>query len=189
MSLASQAVKGKCALDGLCPTYQSCMHDIVSYKPGEVIVLMKTIKQMADEIGVGKQQVYRYIRKNRISEAHQKNGVMYYDDAVEAQVIQHFSENGLHQVKHSDALQSASLDAVIEMLKSELDMKNEQIRELHARLAETNAALVTAQQSAHTAQALHAGTMQKHLIDSEAAEAATGVPTEPKGFFSRLFRR
>lgn len=39
----------------------------------------KTIKQISDEIGVDKQKVYRYIKKNHINESHQENGVMYYD--------------------------------------------------------------------------------------------------------------
>ena len=31
----------------------------------------KTIRQIADELGIDKQKVYRYIRKNHINEAHQ----------------------------------------------------------------------------------------------------------------------
>lgn len=34
--------------------------------------MAKTIKQIADELRVSKQQVYRYIKRNHISEAHQK---------------------------------------------------------------------------------------------------------------------
>jgi len=142
---------------------------------------MKTIKQIADELHVDKQRVYRYIRKNHINEAHQKNGVMYYDDAAETLIIQHFFKNEVHH----DALQTASLDAVINMLKSELEMKNDQIRELNARLAESNAALITAQQSAQVAQALHAGTMQTKLIDGIDNR---GEPTvSAVRFFNKLF--
>ena len=50
--------------------------------------MAKTIKQMADALGVDKQRVYRYIKKNCISEAHQKNGVMYYDEVVEKRIKQ-----------------------------------------------------------------------------------------------------
>ena len=49
--------------------------------------MAKTIKQMADALGVDKQRVYRYIKKNCISEAHQKNGVMYYDEVVEKRIF------------------------------------------------------------------------------------------------------
>ena len=111
---------------------------------------------------------------------------MYYDEAVETQIIQHFSNIEPHHEVHHDVHQTTSLDAVIDMLKAELEIKNEQIRELNARLAESNTALVAAQQSAQAAQALHAGTMQKQLIDSEALHDA---PAEPASLFSRLFRR
>lgn len=33
---------------------------------------MKTIKQISDELGVDKQKVYRYIKKNHIKEVHQE---------------------------------------------------------------------------------------------------------------------
>ena len=147
---------------------------------------MKTIKQIADSIGVDKQRVYRHIRKNRITASHQKRGVMYYDEAAETQIIQRFSNIEPHHEVHHDVHQTTSLDAVIDMLKAELEIKNEQIRELNARLAESNAALVAAQQSAQAAQTLHAGTMQKQLIDSAALHDA---PAEPAGLFARLFRR
>ena len=39
--------------------------------------MAKTMKQIADEIGIDKQRVYRYIKKNHVNVAHQKNGVMY----------------------------------------------------------------------------------------------------------------
>ena len=152
---------------------------------------MKTIKQMADELGIDKQRVYRYIRKNHINEAHQRCGVMYYDEAVEMAVIQHFCENDAHHDVHHEAHHTASndtvttsLDAVIDVLKTELEIKNEQIRELNARLAESNAALVAAQQSAQAAQALHAGTMQKQLIDVSTSSNGTRA-----GFLTRIFRR
>ncbi|EFM63996.1 hypothetical protein HMPREF0634_1037 [Peptostreptococcus stomatis DSM 17678] len=48
---------------------------------------MKTIKEIANELGLDKQKVYRYIRKNNIKEiaspdVHQKSKVKYYDDVV-----------------------------------------------------------------------------------------------------------
>lgn len=98
--------------------------------------MAKTIKQMADALGVDKQRVYRYIKKNCISEAHQKNGVMYYDEAVEKRIKQAFCENEPHQ-------ESASSDTVVdvllmqsEMLQKELEIKNKQISDLNDRLGE-----------------------------------------------------
>lgn len=98
--------------------------------------MAKTIKQMADALGVDKQRVYRYIKKSCINEAHQKNGVMYYDEAVEKRIKQAFSKNEPHQ-------ESASSDTVVdvllkqsEMLQKELEIKNKQISDLNDRLAE-----------------------------------------------------
>lgn len=148
---------------------------------------MKTIKQIADEIGVDKQKVYRYIKKNHISEvhqeAHQESGVKWYDEAAETLIKQGFSNNSTsneaHHEVHQNHINEAVNDALIEMLKKELEVKNKQIQELNARLAESNAALVAAQQTAATAQALHAGTMQQQLT----SESST--PKIKKTFWSR----
>lgn len=140
---------------------------------------MKTIKQIADGLGLDKQRVYRYIRKDCISEAHQEAGVKYYDEAAEAQIKSHFTNNGVSAEAHQTTSHDATIDAVISMLKDELQVKNQQIQELNDRLAESNAALVASQQSAQAAQALHAVTMQNQLTDGE--------PAESKGFWGRLF--
>ena len=43
---------------------------------------MKTIREIANELGVDKQKVYRFIKQNHINEAHhkahQRSGVKYY---------------------------------------------------------------------------------------------------------------
>lgn len=148
---------------------------------------MKTIKQMAAALGVDKQRVYRYIRKNRISETHQSNGVMYYDETAEMAITQHFSDVDHINESHHKSHQTASINTVIDILKMELDMKNAQIKDLNERLAETTAALVAAQQSAQAAQLLHAGTMQKQLTDGVGDSAEPDAPT--RGFFARIFGR
>ena len=126
----------------------------------------KTIKQIADELGIDKQRVYRYIKKNHINEAHQKNGVMYYDEVVESSIKRAFLQKEPHQV-------SASNDAVIdvlmkqsEMLQKELEIKNKQIEELNNRLAENQKLLDQAQQ-------LHAMTEQKIKLLEQKEEQKT----------------
>lgn len=161
----------------------------------------KTIKEIADELGVDKQKVYRYIKKNHINEvlheALQKNGVKQYDEAAETLIKQGFSKESasseaLHEVhqKHiNETVFDTISDAVIDMLRKELEIKNEQIRELNDRLAESNAALIAAQQTAQAAQALHAGTIQQQITSG--ADPSNGSVDEPKkyGWLSRLFRR
>lgn len=68
---------------------------------------MKTIREIANELGVDKQKVYRFIKQNHINEAHheahhealQRSGVKYYDEAAETLIKQGFSDEP-HQVKH-----------------------------------------------------------------------------------------
>ena len=68
------------------------------------------------------------------------------------------------------------------MLQGELDRKSEQlavkdkqIEELNARLAEVSSALVTAQQTAAAAQALHAGTMHQQLLSGKSEPISRSV--------------
>ena len=161
--------------------------------------MAKTIKEIADELGIDKQRVYRYIKKNHINEvlheALQKNGVKQYDEAAEKLIKQGFSEESasneaLHEVhqKHiNDAVFDTVSETLIDMLRKELEIKNEQIRDLNARLAESNAALVAAQQTAHAAQALHAGTIQQQLA-VEGAEQKEPME-ERKSWLHRIFRK
>lgn len=157
--------------------------------------MAKTIKEIADELGVEKQKVYRFIKQNCISEAHyealQRNGVKYYDEAAEMVIKQGLSTNSVSGEVHQNHINEAAIDAVIDMLKKELDLKNEQIRELNARLSECNAALLAAQQTAQAAQALHAGAIQQHiLIDKGESDLQSGEQKQEKrqGWIRKIFR-
>lgn len=61
----------------------------------------------------------------------------------------------------------AVLQTTIDTLQGQLAIKDKQIEELNARLAEVSSALVAAQQTAQAAQALHAGTIQQQLTSGE----------------------
>lgn len=159
---------------------------------------MKTIREIANELGVDKQKVYRFIKQNHINEAHhealQRSGVKYYDEAAETLIKQGFSDETASSEAHQNRINEAVFDAVIEMLQKELEIKNEQIKELNERLSECSAALLAAQQTAQAAQALHAGTIQQQLTDGAAdleqeQPQADVVSGEKKGWFIRLFGR
>lgn len=107
---------------------------------GERINIMKTTKQIADELGIDKQRVYRYIKKNHISEALQKNGVMYYDDVAETNIKQAFDDKSVSNEVHQKHINEAVIDTLLkqsEMLQKELEMKNKQIEKLNEMLAES----------------------------------------------------
>jgi len=118
---------------------------------------MKTLKQIADGLGVSKQRVYRYVKANCISEAHHDHITAHYDEVAESRITAHFLQETTSHEAHQKYISEAVFNAVVDTLKSELEAKNRQLDML-------TAALNTAQQTAAVAQALHAGTM-KHLTD------------------------
>jgi predicted transcriptional regulator len=149
---------------------------------------MKTIKQIADEIGVSKTAVRNKITPDMKTKfAETVCGVVFISDEGERLIKTAFSEkkpqskfavvsaNKFPQV-------SSEVSTLISMLQKELDIKNEQIRELNARLAEANAVM-------QTAQILHADT-KKLLPDKQNGNTdlvETDAPTV--GFFARIFGR
>lgn len=164
--------------------------------------MAKTIKEIADEIGVSKQAVYkRYKGKLHTVCApyvHTEQGVLYLSEQAEILIKQDFlgndRSNGAHAERSIGAapeqLQEAGVVAVlqttIDTLQDQLAVKDKQIEELNARLAEVSSVLVTAQQTAAAAQALHAGTIQQQLFSGEAG-ADQQEPEQKKSWFSKIF--
>lgn len=146
---------------------------------------MKTIRQIADEIGVSKQAVYkRYKGKLHTvcaPYAHTEQGVLYLSEQAETLIKQDFLKddrsNGAHTDTHTErsigsvpeqpqeAGVVAVLQATIDTLQGQLGVKDRQIEELNKRLAEVSSALLAAQQTAAAAQALHAGTIQQVMTE------------------------
>lgn len=162
---------------------------------------MKTIRQIADEIGVSKQAVYkRYKGKLHTvcaPYAHTEQGVLYLSEQAETLIKQDFLKddrsNGVHTERSNGAVPEQSqeagvvavLQATIDMLQGQLAVKDRQIEELNARLAEVSSALLAAQQTAATAQALHAGTIKQQLSDGSGADQEE----RKQSWISRLFRK
>lgn len=162
---------------------------------------MKTIRQIADEIGVSKQAVYkRYKGKLHTvcaPYAHTVQGVLYLSEQAETLIKQDFLQNdcsnGAHTERSIGAVPEQSqeagvvavLQATIDMLQGQLAVKDRQIEELNARLAEVSSALLAAQQTAATAQALHAGTIKQQLSDGSGADQEE----RKQSWISRLFRK
>jgi hypothetical protein len=135
---------------------------------------MKTIKQIADSLGLDKQKVYRYIRKNHINEVHHEAGVMYYDEAAEILIRQHFEESVRVNESHQEAHQIASLVAVISILKTELDEINKLIYEQQQTINKLTDTLASAQRTTQAEQLLHADTKKIPLLPG--AEPAKPAP-------------
>ena len=162
---------------------------------------MKTIRQIADEIGVSKQAVYKRYKGTLHTVcapyAHTEQGVLYLSEQAETLIKQDFLKddrsNGAHTERSIGAVPEQSqeagvvavLQATIDMLQGQLAVKDRQIEELNARLAEVSSALLAAQQTAATAQALHAGTIKQQLSDGSGADQEE----RKQSWISRLFRK
>lgn len=171
--------------------------------------MAKTIKQIADEIGVSKQTVYkRYKGKLHTvcaPYAHTEQGVLYIEEQGETIIKQDFLQKecsiGAHTYAHTERSNGAVLEqpenagviavlqTTIDTLQGQLEIKDKQIEELNARLAEVSSALVAAQQTAQAAQALHAGTIQQQLTSGEEQREEAEVKAKRQGWLSRMFSR
>lgn len=170
---------------------------------------MKTIRQIADEIGVSKQTVYKRYKGKLYTVcapyAHTEQGVLYIEEQGETLIKQDFLQKecsiGAHTYAHTERSNGAALEhpenvgviavlqTTIDTLQGQLAIKDKQIEDLNARLAESNAALVAAQQTAQAAQALHAGTIQQQLTSGEEQREEAEVKAKRQGWLSRMFSR
>lgn len=174
--------------------------------------MAKTIKEIADELGVSKTAVSKQIANLGLRSSLRKNGNQFAIENQQEKLIKMafqkkrqqeiVTENSVSDEQSQTKSQTANhevcdlvgvLQTTVDTLQAQLAVKDEQIRELNARLAECSTALLAAQETARAAQALHAGTMQQQLAGGE-DRASADVPEDraaPKGrsWLSRFFRR
>ena len=134
---------------------------------------MKTIRQIADEIGVSKTAVSKQIANLGLRSGLRKNGNQFaIDEHQEALIKQAFSEKSQTEIENQTQTKSQTenhevsdlvcvLQATIDTLQGQLEVKDRQIEKL-------TEALIAAQQTAAAAQALHAGTIQQQLVTGDA---------------------
>ena len=171
--------------------------------------MAKTIKQIADEIGVSKQTVYKRYKGKLYTVcapyAHTEQGVLYIEEQGETLIKQDFLQKecsiGAHTYAHTERSNGAVLEqsenagvvavlqTTIDTLQGQLAIKDKQIEELNARLAEVSSVLVAAQQTAQAAQALHAGTIQQQLTSGEDQREEDEVKAKKQSWLSRMFSR
>ena len=158
-----------------------------------------TIAEIAAECGVSEQAVRGWCRRNHV--AKDAKGSFAISESQKSAIYQHYLGVERKQVSQPAKASCETCETtLIAMLQGELDRKSEQlavkdkqIEELNARLAEVSSALVAAQQTAQAAQVLHAGTIQQQLLTGEAGpDVHSQEPEEgeeKKGWLSRLFGR
>ena len=174
---------------------------------------MKTIRQIADEIGVSKQAVFKKIKREPLSTSLQGltatvDGRLMVEVDGEKLIKQAFSEiapsttdnqltgavDGLVDAPSTKNAEKtaevddviADLQATIDTLQGQLEVKDRQIEQQAQTITRLTDALAAAQQTAAAAQALHAGTIQQQLITGEAGTDQQ-EPEQKKSWFSKIF--
>ena len=177
--------------------------------------MAKTIKEIADELGVSKTAVSKQIANLGLRSSLRKNGnqfaienrqekltkMAFQKNKQRERVVKNLVSDEQSQTTNANQSQTENhevcdlvcvLQTTVDTLQEQLSVKDQQIRELNARLAECSTALLAAQETARAAQALHAGTIQQQLSDGEDHAASVldeqAAPNNRR-WFSRFFRR
>ena len=168
---------------------------------------MKTIREIADEIGVSKQAVFKKIKREPLSTSLRGltstvDGRLTVSVDGEKLIKQAFSQD-VPSTDHQpvDGVVDGQVDgpvdgmiavlqATINTLQGQLEVKDRQIEQQAQTITRLSDALVAAQQTAAAAQALHAGTMQQQLLSGETgADQKIQEPElgQKRGWFRKFF--
>ena len=161
---------------------------------------MKTIRQIADEIGVSKTAVNKQIANLGLRSGLRKNGNQFaIEEHQEALIKQAFSEKSQTEIENQSQTKTQTenhevgdlvcvLQATIDTLQGQLEVKDRQIEQQAQTITRLTDALAAAQQTAVAAQALHAGTIQQQLVAGEGEELQQERETVPRrSWWKRLF--
>lgn len=161
---------------------------------------MKTIRQIADEIGVSKTAVSKQIANLGLRSGLRKNGNQFaIDERQEALIKQAFLEKT--QTENANQSQTKTqienyevgdlvcvLQTTIDTLQGQLEVKDRQIEQQAQTITRLTDALAAAQQTAETAQVLHAGTIQQQLITCEIGEKQQ-KPEKKLSWLDKILRK
>lgn len=165
---------------------------------------MKTIRQIADELGVSKQAVFKRMKREPLS-----TGLRGLTSTVDGRLM--VSVDGENLIKSAflslepstdrqpvdgmvDGMVDGAIDGLVDVLQStivtlqgqlevkdkQLEVRDRQIEQQAQTITQLTEALVAAQQTAAAAQALHAGTMHQQLLSGEAGADQQGQESEPR---------
>ena len=138
---------------------------INTWKGGET---MKTIKQIADELGVSKTAVRKKIENLGLSEKVQTNGNRIEVDERQERLIKlAFSQK---ETKTTNANEVSEKSETLRLLSSMVSTLQEQLQEKDRQIERLQTELENAQKSVNQAQQLHAMTEQKLLLIEDRQE-------------------
>lgn len=89
----------------------------------------KSLKQIADELNVDKQRVYRFVKKNNIDSTSKGTSKMYYDVKAQKRIKAYF--NALKSSAQNDCASNCTENnAQFDALLHQLELKDKQIDDL-----------------------------------------------------------
>ena len=142
---------------------------------------LKTILELANEIGVTKQQIYRYI-KNHINDVLRVNGVMYLSEVAQCIIKSAFIKNDTASELHHDAVKKCSdvlhdapseaVNDTLIYLQRELEKKDQIIGFLQNTIIQYQESLSKEQESLQNAQKLH---LLSRTVSNKALEEKSGI--------------
>lgn len=171
---------------------------------------MKTIRQIAEELGVSKQAVFKKMKREPLS-----TSLRGLTSTVDGRLM--VSVDGENLIKSAflpqvpstnhqpvDGLVDGLVDApstgvdglidvlqsTIDTLQGQLEVKDKQLEQQAQTITQLTEALVASQQTAAAAQALHAGTMHRQFLSGETGADQQGQEPElerKRSWISRLF--
>lgn len=149
---------------------------------------MKTIKQLAAELGCSKTAVMQKLEAADLKKQLHKQGNRFLvDEQTEKKLVQLF--NSVKEVQPQTQNANGVNDKIIEMLQAELTTKNKQIEKLQEIIERQQADISNLTLAVQESHSLHAATMYQlqETADTEKQEAPTETAS-PRGLFSRIFR-
>lgn len=145
----------------------------------------KSMKQIADELNIDKQKVYRFINSNNISEVAQEGQTKLYDETAQIRISEHFKQSETVSKSSSQAFHTVLIDTLKKQIESlendkivlqnQLEVKDKQIDALNETI-KAQAQSINAREHNELAE-----TLETKMIDNGS--------TKKQSFWSRVFGR
>lgn len=148
---------------------------------------MKTIKQIADELGVTKEAVRKRaanLPPEMVTTGSNRQKLI--NDEGTKILTEEIASSANRVATNVPPTLPLDVGTIITTLQEELKHKNTLIESQQQSISELTAALEHTTTSLQAAQALHAGTMQKQIASHE--EEPPAAAEEKRGLFARLFK-
>lgn len=132
--------------------------------------MSKTIKQLADELGVSKTAVRNYMSEEfraKYTEKDCKGVIIVTPDGCKL-IAESFGKTANDRKESAETALITVPLAVWKTMEDQVKVKDEQLAAKDAQILALTAALESTSASLQAAQALHAGTLQQSLPDPEA---------------------